>query len=157
MIKKISLKNIKCFEDISFDFGQLNVFAGLNGMGKSTIIQSVLLIEQSRRQGFLPAKICLNGELVSIGEGKDLLFENADEDSLAIAIQTYSGNTQYNIIYKEKADVLDCVVTGTEEICLTKGNFEYLNAERNAPKVIYDKSSFYVDSRKNLGDRKSVV
>lgn len=151
MIKSITLNNFKCFEKVTLQTGELNVFSGLNGMGKSTVIQSLLLIEQSLQQGFLPQKVCLNGELVSIGQGKDLLYENATEDKICIGVETDSGKAQYDIQYEEKADVLESIAVGEENIDLTKGNFEYLNAERNAPKVIYEKSSFYVDSRKNLG------
>ncbi|NBH82425.1 DUF3696 domain-containing protein [bacterium C-53] len=151
MIRSVYLKNFKCFSEMSFKLGHMNVFAGLNGMGKSTIIQSILLIEQSHRQGFLPNQICLNGELVNIGEGKDLLFEGAGEDVVTIGIHCDSNSARYELLYDEKADVLDCINAETQTVDLTEGNFEYLNAERNAPKVIYNKSSYHVDSIENLG------
>lgn len=47
MIKKISVKNFKCFERITVDFKELNLFTGINGMGKSTLIQSILLLRQT--------------------------------------------------------------------------------------------------------------
>lgn len=151
MIRAVSLKNFKCFEDISLRMGVLNVFSGLNGMGKSTFIQSILLIQQSRWQGYLPRKVCLNGELVNIGQGKDLLYENAKEDKTVIAINTDEGEVSYCLKYDEEADVLDSATEGDEKITLTDKNFEYLNAERSAPKVIYPKSSHFVESRQNLG------
>lgn len=151
MIERIELNNFKCFEELMLDMGMLNVFSGLNGMGKSTVIQSILLIEQSKQQNYLPSKVCLNGELVNIGEGKDLLFENAKDENIKICLKTHLGSVRYEIDYNETADILDCDTTGDNGICMTEGNFEYLNAERNAPKVIYEKSSFFVDSRQNLG------
>ena len=47
MIKKIGLLNFKCFEDFSMELKNVNVFTGINGMGKSTVIQSLLLLAQS--------------------------------------------------------------------------------------------------------------
>ena len=39
MIKKIELKNFKCFESLELPLGNLNLLSGINSMGKSTIIQ----------------------------------------------------------------------------------------------------------------------
>ena len=40
MIKNISLKNFKCFENINVECRELNLFTGINGMGKSTYIDN---------------------------------------------------------------------------------------------------------------------
>ena len=47
MLKKIKLKNFKCFEDIEFELGNVNLLAGSNGCGKSSFIQALLLLRQS--------------------------------------------------------------------------------------------------------------
>ena len=47
MIERMKLKNFKCFEELDLMLHKLNVFSGLNGMGKSTIMQSILLLKQS--------------------------------------------------------------------------------------------------------------
>ena len=47
MIKNISLKNFKCFENINVECRELNLFTGINGMGKSTLIQALLLLRQT--------------------------------------------------------------------------------------------------------------
>ena len=47
MIEKISLKNFKCFEKIDVTCRELNLFTGINGMGKSTLIQALLLLRQT--------------------------------------------------------------------------------------------------------------
>lgn len=47
MIKKIEVKNFKCFEEMSIDCRELNLFTGVNGMGKSTLIQALLLFRQT--------------------------------------------------------------------------------------------------------------
>jgi len=50
MINKIKLENFKCFKYLEIELGALNLFTGLNGMGKSSIIQSLLLLYQSNKQ-----------------------------------------------------------------------------------------------------------
>ena len=47
MIRTIYVKNFKCFEKISVECRLLDLFTGINGMGKSTIIQALLLLRQT--------------------------------------------------------------------------------------------------------------
>lgn len=50
-ISKIELKNLRCFEDLSLEFGKgINVIVGKNNTGKSTIIKSIYQLQQ---QGYL--------------------------------------------------------------------------------------------------------
>ena len=47
MLKDIYLENFKCFDKIHIELSNLNVLSGINSMGKSTIIQSLLLLRQA--------------------------------------------------------------------------------------------------------------
>jgi predicted ATPase len=78
MISFLRLQNFKCFEDQSFQLKPLTLLAGLNGTGKSSVIQSFLLLRQSNQQGVLQTKgLALNGDLTHVGTAKDALFEGA--------------------------------------------------------------------------------
>ena len=46
MIKKISIKNFKSIKNQSFDLPSLTILTGLNSTGKSSIIQSILLLSK---------------------------------------------------------------------------------------------------------------
>jgi predicted ATPase len=48
MITNLSLKNFKAFEEELFDFGPLNILSGLNNSGKSSVIQSLRLLNEKR-------------------------------------------------------------------------------------------------------------
>lgn len=39
MIDRLKVKNFKCFENLELELSNLNVFCGINSMGKSTVIQ----------------------------------------------------------------------------------------------------------------------
>lgn len=60
MINEIKLQNFKVFEDESFNIKPLTLITGVNGMGKSTLIQSLLLLKQNYELGYLsnPKKNC---------------------------------------------------------------------------------------------------
>jgi predicted ATPase len=47
MIESIQIKNYKCFTDSEVKLNHLTIFAGSNGVGKSTVIQSLLLVRQT--------------------------------------------------------------------------------------------------------------
>lgn len=153
MIKRINVENFKCFEKIEIDCGCLNVFSGLNGMGKSSVLQSIMMVRQSYEQNFIPKYICLNGTYVNLGVGKDALYENADTDNIRIDIQ--EGNDIFSVLLQcnenEMLDVLPVVALKNIDINFLNGDFEYLNAERIAPQVIYPKSSYYIDTLAQLG------
>jgi predicted ATPase len=46
-MKKLLIKNFKCFEEQEIELGNLTLLAGANGSGKSTVIQVMLLFLQS--------------------------------------------------------------------------------------------------------------
>lgn len=151
MLNQINFKNFKCFSEIDIPLNMLNVFSGLNGMGKSTTIQSLLLIKQSIEQGFAPENIILNGNYVNLGTGKDLLYENAENDDIEISI--FNNKQKYKLVinYDSKSDVLLLKQFDESLTELFNCPFEYLNAERLSPKSIYPRSSYYIDSKSQLG------
>ena len=48
MITKLSLNNFKAFEDEVFELGLLNILSGLNSSGKSSVIQSIRLLNEKK-------------------------------------------------------------------------------------------------------------
>lgn len=151
MIEKIKLKNFKCFKDSEMSLKALNIFSGINGMGKSTTIQSLLLLKQSIQQEYIPKNISLNGDFVNIGTGQDLLYENAENEHIKISL--YSNNISHtaDMVYESSSDVLKLQNYDDAITPLLNVPFEYLNAERSSPQSIYPKSSYYVDSKFQLG------
>lgn len=146
MLSSLELKNFKCFSNLHIELGHLNVFTGLNGMGKSTVIQSLLLFKQSQTQGGHIDRLFLNGNYVSLGTGQDILFENAAEEIISLSFTENEISTNVKIAYDADSDVFD-ITPSVRHICgsLTS-DFEYLNAERLSPKTIYEKSSLYMNN-----------
>lgn len=72
MLTELKLKNFKCFkEETIFTFGKINLLTGINGRGKSTLLQSMLLVKQSLESG-LENAILFNGSCVQLGKFGDL-------------------------------------------------------------------------------------
>src|SRR5947208_1196477 len=85
MLQSINLNNFKCFERQDVALKPLTLLAGVNSSGKSTIIQSLLLIRQSFMDNVLPQTgLTLNGRLVQLGTARDVLFEESDVDEIGL-------------------------------------------------------------------------
>ena len=141
MIEKLILKNFKCFEDISMNFSAVNVLTGLNGMGKSTIMQSILLISQSQRNIFLENVISLSGKYINLGTGQDILYEKADKDEINISIEIDGKKESFSLEYQPEMDSLPLKEI---ELGESKSFFEqkmdslfYLSAYRIEPQMLY--------------------
>lgn len=90
MIKELEIKNFKCFESLKLDLKPLNVLMGLNGMGKSTVIQSLLLLRQSYQDNGL-SDLKLNGSYVMLGNGSDILSEQSENEEIEFCIKEDDG------------------------------------------------------------------
>jgi predicted ATPase len=64
MISALRLINFKCFQDIQIATAPLTLLCGMNGMGKSSVIQALLILRQSYQAGdLLQGRLALAGEL----------------------------------------------------------------------------------------------
>ncbi len=157
MISHLRLKNFKCFEDVTLQLGSLTLLSGLNGMGKSTVIQSILLLRQSFQQGLLPSVgLALNGELVHIGRGQDALYEYAESEQIGIELDAVPGKPRaWEFAYNPTADVLEILTDALDlseyQIPLFRDDFQYLNAERIGPRAFYQMKDYEVQRHKQLG------
>lgn len=97
MVSYYGVKNFKSLLHVGIKTTNLNVFMGLNSMGKSSIIQSLLALRQSFIQmPFVPDKISNNlrmapqlffkGNLVSLGLPKDIYCQNAEDKKIEFFI-----------------------------------------------------------------------
>ncbi len=157
MIQSLRLVNFKCFADLTVEFTPLTLLSGLNGHGKSSVLQAMLLLRQSYQQGLLPQTgIALNGEWVNIGTAKDALYENAEENTLAFELEwTNSSTGRWIFEYNSEADILN-LISGPvpSEIfdhALFGDDFQHLRAERFGPRVSSEKSDFQVRQHRQLG------
>lgn len=85
MITKWKVFNFKSIrEETELDLGPLTIFAGANSSGKSTFIQSVLLIAQTLAHKVGSRSVVLNGALTSLGQFDDLKSNGSVSDQITI-------------------------------------------------------------------------
>ena len=143
MITKIKLENFKCYKDNEINLSKLTVLTGLNGMGKSTVIQGILGLRQSYSLNKLRDGFILNGKYIELGLGKDVLYEKAEEKNpkIGFALTTDKCEFKSKFCYDPDAKILKIhSQNGTADICdaLSGNQFIYLSADRIIPEKSYN-------------------
>ncbi len=154
MVNSIELKNFKCFEHVRMPLKNINLLTGLNGMGKSSFIQAILLLRQSYLSNGLNDGLELSGNYVDLGQGKDVLYEKAGEDEdIGIIIEEDGLQFRYEFKYcpdstllgnerKMRAENLAKVVITDDFVYLSAYRIEPLKFYRVANKQNIDKRDF---------------
>jgi predicted ATPase len=156
----IQLDRFKCFPSQFVSLNRLTVLTGVNGMGKSTVIQSLLLLRQSARAGTLhpvdqsgtQAGLLLNGDFTHLGTGGDVLCESANEDSIGFSIRTASTSVSWQFNAPIAADLLPWIEGPPRipELSIFGEHCYYLGAERTGPRDVYALSASQIE-RHDLG------
>lgn len=155
MIKSIEVKNFKCFREHKFQLKNLNILSGINGTGKSTFIQSILLQMQSLDYKGKAQFLNLNGQYINMGIGKDAYCDHADAKNPRIKFvfeyddericYTYrvTPNSSYLPLESYKGDMS----TFNDRI----KKIEYINAMRISPENAYPKSDHKIQEERQVG------
>jgi predicted ATPase len=162
MITELRLKRFKCFEDITVKFGGITLMTGINGAGKSTIIQALLLLRQAYLTGNLQnGKLPLNGDIINIGTATDALFAGAKEDGISFVLKLDNPDEKIEAeFFYSKEDPNQYTIRSSSKnipkisafASLFTWDFNYITAERLGPRIIYPMSKL-PDNRMNVGAR----
>lgn len=170
MISSIEIKNFKSIKSKVFALRNLNVLLGLNGQGKSSFVQSLLLLRQSNTEpGRVKGWLNLKGRYVNIGNTKDAFYQYAKKEDLIFNLSLGEGTTiPFHYAYEMEKDVLppkadkniygetgikfEALVKDAEKHTgLFSNQFQYLNAYRIQPESTYPKSNNEVVQNRNIG------
>jgi predicted ATPase len=130
MIKEVSLENFKCFENKEkFYFSKLNLLTGINGRGKSSLLQSLLIISQTFTKKKNPQQLVLNGEWIELGTFDDIKNSFSPQECISIGFVT-DDKEQNDICFQYKelpandrsAELSALFVDGTDMFVETSGN-----------------------------------
>ncbi|WP_415289343.1 DUF3696 domain-containing protein [Brevundimonas sp. S1H14] len=88
MIKEWSVEGFKSVRGpTSLPLGKITVFAGANSGGKSTFLQSMLLLKQTLQYGAPNRPLALNGPIMRLGAMDDVICATADTRSIKIGFR----------------------------------------------------------------------
>lgn len=86
MINHIKLSSFKCFKKQVFELSAINIFTGYNGRGKSSVLQSLLMLSQSVVKHNDLKVLEVNGCYVKQDLFDDIVFSKADGQRVQIEV-----------------------------------------------------------------------
>ncbi|RLA70974.1 MAG: DUF3696 domain-containing protein [Epsilonproteobacteria bacterium] len=169
-LNRVKVKNFKSLRDIDLTLSDLTLLTGVNSSGKSSFIQSILLLRQninglkqvtnynmieklniedeevlkyiaSTKENI---SLLLDGEYVSLGNYKNILYQEIFNENMNIEI--YSENKHLKISYDSK---LNTAIDASDyfdyqSFNLFLNNFQYIMTDRISPAITYPLSDTHI-------------
>jgi predicted ATPase len=99
MLSRWTLENFKPIrEQLDLPTAPLTVLAGLNSSGKSSLLQSILLVAQTLANQKLDEPLVLNGTLVRVGTFHDICNDRAKEQQIRIGFTLRAPTNGYVLL-----------------------------------------------------------
>lgn len=159
MLQSVELVNFKCFQRQTVALGRLTILAGLNGMGKSSVIQALLALRQSALQGMLGSSggLLLNGSYIRLGTALDVVSEFATGDFVEISVTQDGHESRWRFDYPLDMRMSE-VMRFSDARSVPTVYFErfpdvrvvHIGAERIGPRETYDVSEFEVKQLRHM-------
>ena len=168
MIDRLAITNFKAFAAAEILLGRYTLLSGLNSSGKSTVLQALAMIRQAHDQGMLHERIGfagfpLNGDLVQLGTGRDVLHEfyvaeQGVEPEIGFRLSAAEVSPiEWRARYGREDDLLvltsSAPVDFADAFTVFNQGFQYLRADRINPAVTYPRSHEMSERRGFLGGR----
>ena len=146
MIARIRLENFKRFRDLSLRTTDLTVLTGSNGVGKTSVLHSLLLARQMTRQP--QSYVELNGvDTLELGGAEDVIHREASDELAAIEVLD-AEDRHWRWSFRAPVDkrtlnaaVVDRPGDYTGAIAEPPPAFTYLCAERLGPRDVLSASA----------------
>lgn len=100
MLTGIRINNFKCFSSLRLPLAPLTLLSGFNAAGKSTALQSLLLLAQTLRSSNQTSELNLNGSLVRLGTLGEIL--NSGHNSIFFSIEDDVSEVTWNLQAKDR-------------------------------------------------------
>ncbi len=163
MIKEIEIKNFKSHNTTNLDICNLTVLCGGNGVGKSSVMQILLLLREAYIKDRSFDILDLKSNPVKIGTAKDALYEfnpNKDADEILVSFSSdigkysfaYEANTENEKIksfIKAKKEHIQ-IPTNVKNESLFNTNFQFISSARLGPQTQYQKDDKVIDVYKQI-------
>lgn len=149
-INTVKIKNFKSLKDITIKLNSLNLITGVNSSGKSSFIQSLLLLKQNEDKFYSDRGnkvVNINGEYIKLGNKKDILFEEAFKENIKILIDTkdIKHTLQFNTD-NLKIDIVNLLPDEEEDnFNIFYDDFQYIQTDRITPDISYKLSDEMID------------
>ena len=163
MITKLRLLNFKSHKDTEIKLRNLTLLTGINGCGKTSILQALLLLRQSFKKNRLMQGLDLNNPLVAIGIGNEALSQFAESGEISFEIDDDGRQMEfcYDAGSSLKASFIPAVRYSDniqeellKSMSLFNNNFQYNCALRWGGRSNFPKDTYTVGAEAQMSNEK---
>ncbi len=170
MINRLDLKTFKCFELLRLPLAPLTLLSGTNASGKSSILQSLVLLHQTMLENEWSTRIMLNGDVVALGTVGDVVDQKNGTDRFEIGLIDDEASCTWSFIggrsdmslqvgwvkvdgaVSDNPDALHYLLptsadTLARSLVQRIRNLTYITAEREGPREVYPLEDEYAVTR----------
>ncbi len=158
MITRIELKDFKIHASLELPLSGLTILTGQNGMGKSSVLQSLLLLRQSYSQYDNIRGINLKGNLIDLGSANDVECQSSRDGILGIKL-SLSNSLDLDFRFSYDVDTHDTFLPiideeikfeGISKCPLFTNDFQYISAFRLGPQKGYERDTDIVQYQRQI-------
>jgi len=154
MLKSIKIENFKVHKKTELELRPITILTGINGMGKSSIIQALLLMRQSFLNGETKG-LNLKGDLCDAGTALDVLCQEASNNVIGLCVYT---DDEKLLLRCELQDGLDTFIPfksdyddlDVKSMSIFNDEFQYISAFRMGPQPIYTRDTLVVKQHRQV-------
>jgi predicted ATPase len=88
MLRELRISNFKCFENLTLPLAPLTLLSGINGGGKSSVIQALVLLNQTLTEREWGRSLLLEGRDLALGNAADVLNQRFPRRPLGLGAAT---------------------------------------------------------------------
>lgn len=160
MLTRIDLDTFKCFNRLKLPLSSLTLLSGSNASGKSSVLQSLALLNQTMREHEWSSRLMLNGGVIRLGTAADIIDKVYGRRSVGIGISNdknsckwrFSGERAEMSMTVDSVEVdgvtqgaatnlryllPGAIPVGAQEIAKCLRTLVYITAERVGPREVY--------------------
>ena len=148
MFTEVQVESFKCFESLSLRLRPLTLLSGVNGGGKSSVIQSLMLLAQTISMREWGRSLLLEGPELALGSVADVLNHQSARRHLLLGVATASERVEWCFKAEDRRALsmeLDSLKVNGKEADLTAGVRWLLprrEAEPGRPTVYFPRNVF---------------
>jgi predicted ATPase len=146
MLREIHLSSFKCFDNLDLPLGPLTLLTGVNGGGKSSVMQALVLLSQTFGQQEWARALLLEGPELALGNVADVLNQSSARRSLALGITS----DQQTVKWTFKAEDRQALSIELEQIEIDGQQISLGNATRWLMPPDYAEASSVVSALRHL-------
>lgn len=88
VLRAVSLNSFKCFDALSLRLGRLTLLSGLNGGGKSSVLQAMVLLAHTMRSREWGRSLLLESSELALGNAADVINQRSPRKTLTLGLAT---------------------------------------------------------------------